>query len=339
MAPIGVVGAGSWGTALAGLLASNGHSVDLWVYEKEVCDQINTCKENRTFLPGFRLGDSIRPSNDLSKVVQGKELVVIVVPSHVFRGIAQLMEPHLGPDTVIVAATKGIENETLSLMSDILEEVFPDRLHSHLCYLSGPSFAKEVAKELPTAVTVASHALDVGRHAQRILANHFFRVYTSSDVVGVELGGAFKNVIAIAAGACDGLELGANARAAVITRGLAEMTRLGMALGANPLTFAGLAGVGDLVLTCCSGLSRNQNVGMQLGRGRKLQEILDSMVMIAEGVRTSKSVYNMAQRMKIELPICEQVHAILYEDKPPLAAVQELMTRELKSEFSGIRAI
>ena len=339
MAVIGVIGAGSWGTALAGLLASNGHPVDLWVYEEDVCEQIKTGKENTTFLPGVRLEDRIRPSCDLQEVVRGKEVLVIVVPSHVFRGVAQLMEPHIDPGSVIVAATKGIENDTLSLVSDVLEQVFPDQLHSRLCYLSGPSFAKEVARELPTAVTVASHALDAGRRVQSIFANNFFRVYTSSDVVGVELGGAFKNIIAIAAGTCDGLELGANARAAVITRGLAEMTRLGVALGANPLTFAGLAGLGDLVLTCCSGLSRNQNVGMQLGQGRKLQEILDSMVMVAEGVRTSKSVYNMAQRMKIELPICEQVYAILYEDKPPLEAVQELMTRELKPEFSGIRVI
>ncbi len=330
---IGVIGAGSWGTTLAQLLAEKGHAVDLWVFEAELCETIRSTRENTYYLPGFKLHGRISPHNDLARVVTGHDLLVMVVPSHVYRNVAQQMLPHLKPRAAIVSATKGIENETLLTMSGIWRELLPESTDIEVLSLSGPSFAREVMQGLPTAVTVAGDRLEVARRVQTIFATGAFRVYTSLDKIGVELAGALKNVIAVAAGACDGFGFGHNTRAALITRGLAEITRLGVRMGAHPLTFSGLSGIGDLLLTCTGDLSRNRTVGMQLGQGRKIQDILADMRMVAEGVKTARSVHFLAQRLSVDMPISELVYQVLYEDKPPQDAVRELMDRDLKHEM------
>jgi glycerol-3-phosphate dehydrogenase (NAD(P)+) len=332
---IAVVGAGSWGTALAHLLGEKGYSVDWWVYEKDVCEEILAKRENSVFLPGLRLPDNVHPCNDLAGVVSNKEIVLIVVPSHVFRSVADAMTPHLRDKAVIVVATKGIENETFKTMTGVLKEILPSSYHDRLAVLSGPSFAKEVAKNIPTAVTVACDNPDVAQQVQDVFATEFFRVYTSTDVTGVELGAAAKNVMAIAAGVSDGLGLGHNTRAALITRGLTEIRRLGLKLGANPRTFTGLAGMGDLVLTCTGDLSRNRTVGMKLGRGMKLADILADMRMVAEGVKTTKSLYNMSRKLGVEMPIVEQTYGMLYEDVDPERALKTLMSRSLRDELDN----
>ena len=330
---IGVIGAGAWGTALANLLASEGLDVALWVFEKEVCAGILEAQENKVFLPGVPLSPNIRPSNDLDKVAANKDMLLLVVPSHVFRSVAVRMVHHPTEKTLIVSATKGIENKTHLTASGILKQLLPPRLQSRIAVLSGPSFAKEVAKRIPTAVTVAAFDPGVATAVQNIFATQYFRVYTSYDVHGVELGGALKNVIAIASGISDGLGLGYNSRAALITRGAAEIQRLGIRFGANPRTFMGLAGIGDLVLTCTGNLSRNWTVGYKIGQGMKLEAILSGMRMVAEGVKTTKSVYNMSQKMGVEMPIAEQIYRMLYEDLDPKEALQTLMTRDLKHEL------
>lgn len=331
--PIGVVGAGSWGTALANLLAQKGHVVDLWVFEPEVCRQIEQTRENKVFLPDVQLSDQLRPSNDLARTVHDKALVLVVVPSHVMRPVATQMAPHLGPDTILVSASKGIENDTLLTMSGVLKETLPDLKKDHLAVLSGPSFATEVARGFPTAVTAASKSLACAQQVQQIFAMPTFRVYTNVDIIGVELGGSVKNVIAIAAGMVDGLGLGLNTRAALITRGMTEIRRLGLAMGANPRTFTGLAGVGDLVLTCTGTLSRNHTVGMKIGQGMKLKDVLADMRMVAEGVKTARSVYNLSRRLEVEMPIAHAIYFILHEDLDPKQAVYQLMTRDLKYEL------
>lgn len=330
---IGVVGAGSWGTALANLLALKGYKIDLWVFEKEVKDQIETARENKMFLPGFVLSDNVFPSNDMARVVTGKELLLIVVPSHVMRETAHKISGHLSNKTTVVSASKGIENQTHLTMTGVLQEVLSEISENSLAVLSGPSFAREVAKNLPTVVTVASKDQQVARYVQHVFATDYFRVYTSNDVVGVELGSAVKNVIAIAAGIIDGLELGLNTRAALITRGLVEIRRLGIKLGANPRTFTGLTGVGDLVLTCTGDLSRNHTLGKKIGAGMKLKETLAEMHMVAEGVKTAKSVYNLSRKLGVEMPISHEVYYILYEDIAPVEAVRRLMARDLKEEL------
>ncbi|MFH1674713.1 MAG: NAD(P)H-dependent glycerol-3-phosphate dehydrogenase [Pseudomonadota bacterium] len=332
---IGIVGAGSWGTALSHLLGGKGYPVDLWVFEHDICQEILTKRENSTFLPGIRLPDTIHPSNDIAKVVSDKEIVLIVVPSHVLRSVAKSMAPYLWEKAIVVVATKGIENETFKTMTDVLKDILPTSYHDRLAVLSGPSFAKEVVKDIPTAVTIASSNADTAQQVQRIFATNFFRAYTSSDIIGVELGGALKNVMAIAAGVSDGLELGHNTRAALITRGLTEIRRLGLKLGANPRTFTGLAGMGDLVLTCTGDLSRNRTVGMKLGRGMKLKDILADMQMVAEGVKTTKSVYNLSRKLGVEMPIVEQTYHMLYDDLDPKIALKTLMTRSLKDELDN----
>ena len=330
---IGVVGAGSWGTALANLLGLKGFKIDLWVFEKEVKEQIEKFAENKIFLPDFPLSSNLRPHNDMARVVSEKDLVLIVVPSHVMRETVQKMSAHLAEDTIVVSASKGIENKTHLTMSAVLQEVLPVIPESSFAALSGPSFAREVAQKFPTVVTVASKDEQVARYVQHVFATPYFRVYTSDDVVGVELGGAVKNVIAIAAGIIDGLGLGLNTRAALITRGLVEIRRLGTKLGANPHTFAGLAGVGDLVLTCTGSLSRNHTVGKKIGQGMKLTQILSEMRMVAEGVKTAKSVYNLSNKLGVEMPIAHEVYHILYEDISPIEAARRLMTRDLKKEL------
>lgn len=329
---IGVVGAGSWGTALANLLALKGYKIDLWAFEKKVKDQIETYRENKMFLPGFALSDNLFPSNDMARVVNGKELLLIVVPSHVMRETAHKIAGRLANKTMVVSASKGIENKTHLTMTGVLQEVLAIPENS-VAVLSGPSFAREVAKKFPTVVTAASKDQQVARYVQQVFAADYFRVYTSDDVIGVELGSAVKNVIAIAAGIIDGLGLGLNTRAALITRGLVEIRRLGIKLGANPRTFTGLAGVGDLVLTCTGDLSRNHTLGEKIGAGMKLKDILSEMHMVAEGVKTAKSVYNLSRKLGVEMPIAHEVYHILYEDIAPIEAVRRLMTRDLKEEL------
>ena len=303
---IGVIGAGAWGTTLANLLAEKGYDVGLWACEKEVCGDIVEARENKVFLPGSHL---------------------------VFRSVAVRWVHHPTERTLIVNATKGIENETHLTMSGILEQLLPPRLHGRIAVLSGPSFAKEVAKQIPTAVTIAARTVEVAQQVQTTFATSYFRVYTSYDVVGAELGGAVKNVMAIAAGISDGLGLGYNTRAALITRGVAEIQRLATRLGANPKTFMGLAGIGDLVLTCTGKLSRNWTVGHKLGQGMKLEAILSETRTVAEGVRTTKSVYNLSRKIGVEMPIAEQIYRILYEDLEPKEALHVLMSRDLRQEM------
>ncbi|MBW2432974.1 MAG: NAD(P)-dependent glycerol-3-phosphate dehydrogenase [Deltaproteobacteria bacterium] len=330
---IAVVGAGSWGTAIADLLACKGFKISLWVFETEVRVQIEQFQENRLFLPGHTLSTNISPSNDLAAVVSDKNLIVIVVPSHLMRAMTNKMSGYLSERTVIVSASKGIEQKTHLTMSGVIKEKLPDVTDDLLAVISGPSFAKEVVQKMPTSVTVACKNPDTAAMVQHAFATDYFRVYTSDDVTGVELGGAVKNVIAIAAGILDGLGLGLNTRAALMTRGMTEVRRLGLHLGANPRTFTGLAGFGDLVLTCTGNLSRNYTVGVKLGRGQKLQEILGSMHMVAEGVKTAKSVYNFSRKLKVEMPICHEIYRILYKDLTPKEAVHRLMTRALKQEL------
>jgi glycerol-3-phosphate dehydrogenase (NAD(P)+) len=330
---IGVVGAGSWGTALADLIANKGFSVNLWAYEPEVVEQIQNDRENQYFLPGFKLSDNITASNDLGSVVADKELAVIVVPSHVMRDTTQKMAGHISAETIVVSASKGIENKTLMTMSGVIRETLPEIPDQRLAVISGPSFAKEVVQQMPTVVTVASKDPATAGLVQHIFATPYFRVYSADDMLGVELGGSVKNVIAIAAGVVDGLGLGLNTRAALITRGMTEIRRLGVKLGANPRTFTGLAGFGDLVLTCTGALSRNHMVGKKIGEGRKLKEILAEMRMVAEGVKTAKSIYNLSRKVGVDMPISQEMYRILYEDLSPKEAVYRLMTRDLKKEL------
>ncbi len=329
---ISVLGAGSWGTALAGLLASKGYDVTIWAYEDEVCRQINEERENSTYLPGFKLSENLKSTNSIEEAIVSSQLILSVMPSHVARGVLSKAASLITPEHIFVSATKGIEIDTLMTNSQIVEEVLPVRIADSAAYLSGPSFAREVAGRLPTAVTVASKYKNIALKVQEIFSTPYFRVYSSSDIIGLEVGGSIKNVIALGAGISDGLGFGYNARAALITRGLAEMTRLGLALGANASTFSGLSGMGDLVLTCTGDLSRNRSVGIKIGEGKKIDQILSDMNMVAEGVKTAKAAYLLAGKLGIDMPICESIYKILYEDMEPKEAVSSLMTRDLKEE-------
>jgi glycerol-3-phosphate dehydrogenase (NAD(P)+) len=330
---IGVVGAGSWGTAIANLLGDKGFKVHLWALEKEVVQDILEFKENKTFLPSVGLSSNIIPSNDLAEVVSEKDLVILIVPSQNMREVSLDLSGYLSKNSIVVSASKGIENKTYLRMSEILKETLSTISKRSIAVLSGPSFAKEVANKVPTAITVAAKHHDIAAFIQNILSTPFFRVYTNNDLVGVELGGSVKNVIAIATGISDGLGLGLNTRAAIITRGQTEIRRLGLKLGANPRTFTGLSGFGDLVLTCTGNLSRNHTVGEKIGKGMKLQDILSEMHMVAEGIKTAKSVYNLSKKKKVDMPISHTVYSALYEDVSPSEAVSQLMTRDLKKEL------
>ncbi|WP_298268387.1 NAD(P)H-dependent glycerol-3-phosphate dehydrogenase [Geobacter sp.] len=329
---IGVIGAGSWGTTLANLLAKKGLDVTLWAYEQELVAEMRGHRVNAVFLPDIALSPRLAFTNSLEEAVAGKELILLASPSQVMRGVLRQLAPILRPGVTLVNASKGIELDTLMTIDQVCAELLPAEIARRFAVLSGPSFAREVAQEMPTAVVAAAADPAVAAHVQRVFATPYFRVYTNSDVVGVEIGGSLKNVIAVAAGISDGLGLGHNTRAALITRGLAEMTRLGVAMGADPATFAGLAGMGDLVLTCTGDLSRNRTVGMKLGQGMRLAEILGEMRMVAEGVKTAESAWRLAARLGVEMPITEKVHQVLYEDKPARQAVLELMTRDPKAE-------
>ena len=329
---IGVIGAGSWGTTLASLLAKKGHEVTLWAYEPELAAEMAKERINSLFLPGIPLSPRLSFTNSLSDAVRGKGLLLFVVPSQVTRGVVAAVLPDISRDAVIVSASKGIELDTLKIMSEVYADLLPPATMARFAVLSGPSFAREVAREMPTAVVAAAADAAVARHVQQVFATSFFRLYTNNDMTGVELGGAIKNVIAIAAGISDGLGFGHNTRAALITRGLAEMARLGRAMDARAETFAGLAGMGDLVLTCTGDLSRNRSVGMKLGEGMRLAEILAEMRMVAEGVKTTESALSLARRLHVDMPITEKVFQVLHEDKPVRDAVIELMTRNPKAE-------
>jgi glycerol-3-phosphate dehydrogenase (NAD(P)+) len=329
---IGVIGAGSWGTTLADLLAKKGHRVMLWGYEPELVAEMQASRVNGIYLPGIDLSPGLAFTNSLAEAVQGKELLLFVTPSQVTSRVLTEAIPHLAEGALIVSASKGVEATTLRLVSQIHEELLPAAAYQRFAVLSGPSFAREVALEIPTAVVAASASEAVARQVQAAFTCGFFRVYTNSDVIGVELGGAIKNVIAIAAGISDGLGFGCNTRAALITRGLAEIARLGLALGAKADTFAGLAGMGDLVLTCTGDLSRNRTVGIRLGQGERLADILGEMRMVAEGVKTTESTYLLARRLGVEMPITEQVYRVLYENRPARSVVMDLMGRGPKAE-------
>lgn len=329
---ISVIGAGAWGTALALLLADKGNNITLWMYEKDLAEETQKTRENRVYLPGFPLPPSITVTSSLETAVRDKTVILSVVPSHTVRTVATQFAPMLSKEAIIISASKGIEIETLMPLSQVFEDALPKRYHNRLGFLSGPSFAKEVAQKMPTAVALASYDPAVGKKAQEVLSNSYFRVYTNPDVIGVELGGSIKNVIAIAAGVLEGLGFGYNTMAALLTRGLAEMSRLGTAMGGSPLTFSGLAGMGDLVLTCTGGLSRNRTLGVRLGKGEKLDEIMKGVKTVAEGVKTAKAARELAKKYAIEMPVVEEVYQILYEGKDPRQALKDLMNRELKGE-------
>lgn len=324
-----VVGAGAWGTALADLLRRNGHDVSLWAFEPDVAESVSNNRENVRFLKGHELAEGIRASSDLSSVVSGAEMVVLATPSNVLRKVASAAAANVGQGVTAVVATKGIEQESCALMTDVVAVALPGR---RVVALSGPSFASEVVRRQPTAVVLASEDEGDARSAQQAFNSPYFRTYSHRDVIGVELGGALKNVMAVATGVADGLGLGYNARAALITRGLAEMTRLGTSLGAEASTFAGLAGLGDLVLTCTGSLSRNREVGVEVGKGRKLDDVLRERETVAEGVIAAKSALALATKKGVVMPIVEAVNRVLFEGQHPREAMAELMTRELRGE-------
>lgn len=329
---IGVVGAGAWGTALAKLLAEKGDSVTLWCHGTASCQAITENRENRTYLPGVTLPSNLQATQSLALAVADKYLVICAVPSHAVREVFTVAADSIRPETLLLCGTKGLEEFRLLTMGELFVDIFGVASQDRLAFLSGPTFAIEVARNLPAAVTVAARSEAVARDIQESLSTPNLRAYTSTDTVGVQIGGVVKNVIAIAAGISDGLGLGQNARAALITRGLAEMTRLATRMGADPLTLAGLPGLGDLVLTCSGDLSRNRSVGLQIAGGRSLSEITSSTSAVAEGVRNTRSLRLLAQRLGVEMPIVEQMFAVLYGGKKPADAVRDLMQRSLKPE-------
>lgn len=330
-----VIGAGSWGTALALLLASKDYPVTLWGHRTELIDALKEKRENSQYLPGYRLPENIYPTTDIAEAVEGTKIICMVVPSHGFRSVYSKIVPSLGAGVCVVSAVKGIENSTLMTMDRVIEDVHQQLSFTLPCstaVLSGPSFAKEVAEKMPTAITIGCRDISVANFLQSHFATDYFRVYTSTDIVGLEISGALKNIIAIATGICDGLGYGLNTRAALITRGLAEITRFGKVHSAQTSTFYGLSGIGDLMLTCTGDLSRNRTVGLKLGQGKSLKAIQNEMQMVAEGVKTTRSVYEIAQKLKIDMPILEQVYLILYENKNCSDAVEDLLKRDLKRE-------
>jgi glycerol-3-phosphate dehydrogenase (NAD(P)+) len=324
-----VIGAGAWGTALADLLASNGHETVLWAFETDVAETITACAENKRFLKGLPISRAVRATNDYDEAIHGASLIVYATPSHHLRRIARAGAGSVDRDAILTVASKGIEQGTLALMTTVVDEEVPG--HS-VVGISGPSFAAEVVARHPSAIVAASRQLDAARAAQAALSSASFRVYTHDDLIGVELGGALKNVMAVATGIVEGVGLGYNSRAALITRGLHEMTRLGVALGAKAATFAGLAGVGDLVLTCTGALSRNRALGVEIGRGASLEAALHGKETVAEGVTTTASALALAAKHEVDMPIVQMVHRILFDGHAARNAVPELMARELRSE-------
>ena len=334
-----VLGAGAWGTALAKVLADKGDPVSMYCRRPDLVAQINEEHVNGRYLPSARLPATLTATGDPEEALHRASMVVFVAPSHATREVARLVARKVPASAPVVSATKGIENESLTFIDEILAAELPGETHHQFSFLSGPSFAKELAAELPTGVVIAAENDGVRETVMRRFHATYLRTYASRDVPGVECGGAIKNVIAIAAGAADGLGFGHNTRAMLITRGLAEMVKLSLARGGEAITLAGLAGMGDLVLTCTGELSRNRTVGLELGRGKKLSEILANLGHVAEGVKTAKSAYDLSRRLGIELPIISETYRVLYEDKPVLDAVRDLMGRELSAEFESLGAI
>jgi glycerol-3-phosphate dehydrogenase (NAD(P)+) len=334
MKKITVLGAGSWGIAVAVMLDRNGYEVSLWEYFEDDCRKIQKLREQPDKLPGIKIPNRIEITNDRKAAVGGTSGIVLALPSHVMRQTVRLFSGLLGDKVeLIVNLAKGIENNTLCRMSEVLLQELPVNYHKRIITLSGPSHAEEVSREMPTTVVAAAENLEVAEKTQEIFANNSFRVYTSTDLIGVELGGSLKNVIAIAGGIVQGLGLGDNTMGALLTRGLAEIVRLGVKMGADPMTFAGLSGVGDLITTCFSRHSRNRHVGEQLGKGRNIDEILSSMKMIAEGVKTTQSAYHLAQKYEVDMPITAEVYNIIFQAKNPRVALEDLMSRSPKPEI------
>jgi glycerol-3-phosphate dehydrogenase (NAD(P)+) len=329
---ISVLGAGGWGTTLGILLHYNGHDVTLWEYRKSYANKLNKKRENVDLLPGIKIPKEIKITNNLEESTTNQHLIVLAVPSQFLRGAVKKIKFQNIKETILVSVAKGIEKNTLLTMSQMLKDVYPLLEDEQIGVLSGPSHAEEVAKRIPTTVTAASTSLDTAKTIQAAFTTSYFRVYSSTDILGVELGGAFKNVIAIGAGIIDGAKFGDNTKAAIMTRGVAEISRLGVAMGARPETFAGLSGMGDLIVTCMSRHSRNRYVGEQIGAGKKLKQVLKSMEMVAEGVETSRSASQLAKKHNVETPITNEVYKILFEDKDPIKATTDLMTRDMKTE-------
>jgi glycerol-3-phosphate dehydrogenase (NAD(P)+) len=330
MERISVVGAGAWGTALAKLLAEKGHSVILWSWERDLAVTMAKERENSCYLPGVELPEALEITHSLDEAARGRSAILLVTPSHVLRSVYAELLPFIGDMTLLVVATKGLEPDSCMTMSQVLHEMNPSMRSPAV--LSGPTFAKEVSRGLPAAAVAASSEATVAAHVQGLLSTPTFRVYAGSDPLGVELGGAIKNIIAIAAGIVDGLGLGHNALAALITRGLHEMTRLGVVMGARAETFAGLAGLGDLVLTCTGDLSRNRQLGLALGRGAAVSELLERTPTVKEGVNASKGAVELSHRFAVDMPICRETYAVLFEHRSPQEAVMSLLGRALKTE-------
>lgn len=339
MRRVGVIGTGAWGTTLAIVLASKGFETTLWEHQAERAAQMERERQNSAFLPGIAFPFSLRVTNDIREAVAGRELVLLVTPSQRIRENTRALAPYLAPDAIILCGSKGLEVGSLKRMTEVIAEELPDTWAERVVALSGPNIAQEVARGLPSAAVVAGSQREIAEAARETLNTATFRVYTTNDVIGVELGGALKNIIALGAGACDGWGYGDNAKAAFMTRGMAEIARLGIACGANPLTFAGLAGVGDLIATCASPLSRNRHVGLEVAKGRPLDEVLAEMKSVAEGVSTTKAAYELSKRYGVEMPITATIHAILFEGKSARQGVIELMLRDPKDELEGIRGV
>jgi glycerol-3-phosphate dehydrogenase (NAD(P)+) len=327
------VGAGAWGTTLALHAARQGFKVSLWARRPEIAREINESRENSSLLPGVVLPSQVRATSDPEEALKDALLVIWAVPSHGLRAVAGTLAPHLEDGCAQISCSKGIEDESFLTMTGILESLAPPGKNTRIGALSGPSFASEVSRGLPTALSLGMRDSDIARAVQALLSAPVFRIYTSPDTLGVELGGALKNVYAIAAGICDGLSLGLNARAAFLTRALSEMGRLARVLGARPLTLSGLSGMGDLILTATGELSRNRQVGLRLGRGESLEEILSGRRDVAEGVKNAKSVWGMARKLGVSMPSCREVYRVLYEGKPLKQGMVDLLTRRLKEEF------
>jgi len=329
---ISVLGAGGWGTTLAILLHYNGHNVTLWEYKKSYARHLLKKRINTDYLPGIKIPKEILITNDIEESTDNKNIIVLAVPSQFLRGVVDKVDFKQIEDSILVSVSKGIENKSLMTMSQMLKNVFPHIDKNQIGVISGPSHAEEVSRMIPTAVVAASSDIETSKAIQAAFMNSYFRVYASNDILGVELGGAFKNIIAIGAGIIDGAGFGDNTKAAIMTRGVAEISRLGLAMGAQPETFAGLSGMGDLIVTCMSRHSRNRFVGEEIGKGKKLKQILNSMEQVAEGVETTRSAKQLSAKKEIETPITNEVYKILFEDKDPVKATTDLMTRDMKAE-------
>jgi glycerol-3-phosphate dehydrogenase (NAD(P)+) len=328
-----VLGAGSWGTTLAIVLENNGHEVTLWEFNKSYAKNLIKHRENKVFLPGVKIPEGIKITNDLNEATDNRHMIVIAIPTQFIRSSLEKLKKKDFKNTIFVSVSKGIEKGTILTVSGVIKDVLPKVRHDKIAALSGPSHAEEVSRKIPTAVVAAANDEEVAKIVQSAFANSYFRVYYTTDLIGVELGGAFKNVIAIGAGIIDGVGYGDNTKAAIMTRAIAEITRLGMEMGARRETFAGLSGMGDLIVTCMSRHSRNRYVGEQIGKGKKLKEVIASMKMVAEGVETCKSVNELAAKLQVDIPISRAVYDVLYNDADPQFVTYELMTREIKPEY------